>query len=154
MALVLLLAYAWLRWGEAVALRWSCVDLARRRVRVEALGHRGIRSSCVRDTEDPRGPHRDRPPIRRRDLGRRPATVSCRPPPAAGPLRHSNFAKGRLGTGVSRRGGCPMGCSSTTSRDTVASLAISVGASIKAVQRMLGHASAAMTLDTYGSPVR
>lgn len=36
-------------------------------------------------------------------------------------------------------------------RDTAASLAISGGASIKAVQRMLGHASAAMTLDTYGS---
>lgn len=36
-------------------------------------------------------------------------------------------------------------------RDTAASLAISTGASIKAVQRMLGHASAAMTLDTYGS---
>ena len=36
-------------------------------------------------------------------------------------------------------------------RDTAASLAISVGASIKAVQRMLGHASAKMTLDTYGS---
>jgi integrase len=36
-------------------------------------------------------------------------------------------------------------------RDTAASLAISAGASIKAIQRMLGHASAAMTLDTYGS---
>jgi integrase len=36
-------------------------------------------------------------------------------------------------------------------RDTAASLAISTGASIKAVQRMLGHASAAMTLDVYGS---
>ena len=36
-------------------------------------------------------------------------------------------------------------------RDTAASLAISAGASIKAVQRMLGHASAKMTLDTYGS---
>lgn len=36
-------------------------------------------------------------------------------------------------------------------RDTAASLAISAGASIKAVQRMFGHASAAMTLDTYGS---
>lgn len=32
---------------------------------------------------------------------------------------------------------------------TAASLAVSVGASVKAVQRMLGHASAAMTLDVY-----
>jgi integrase len=36
-------------------------------------------------------------------------------------------------------------------RDTAASLAISAGASIKAVPRMLGHASAKTTLDTYGS---
>lgn len=34
-------------------------------------------------------------------------------------------------------------------RHTTASLAISAGANVKAVQRMLGHASAAMTLDIY-----
>lgn len=34
-------------------------------------------------------------------------------------------------------------------RHTAASLAISAGANVKAVQRMLGHASAAMTLDVY-----
>jgi len=34
-------------------------------------------------------------------------------------------------------------------RHTAASLAVSVGANVKAVQRMLGHASAAMTLDVY-----
>ena len=34
-------------------------------------------------------------------------------------------------------------------RHTAASLAISAGANVKAVQKMLGHASAAMTLDTY-----
>ena len=34
-------------------------------------------------------------------------------------------------------------------RHTAASLAISAGANVKVVQRMLGHASAAMTLDTY-----
>jgi integrase len=34
-------------------------------------------------------------------------------------------------------------------RHTTVSLAISSGANVKAVQRMLGHASAAMTLDTY-----
>jgi integrase len=32
-------------------------------------------------------------------------------------------------------------------RHTAASLAIAAGAKVKAVQRMLGHASAAMTLD-------
>jgi integrase len=34
-------------------------------------------------------------------------------------------------------------------RQTAASLAISAGANPKVVQRMLGHASAAMTLDVY-----
>lgn len=34
-------------------------------------------------------------------------------------------------------------------RHTAASLAVSAGANVKAIQRMLGHASAAMTLDTY-----
>ena len=34
-------------------------------------------------------------------------------------------------------------------RHTAASLAVSAGANVKAVQRMLGHASVAMTLDVY-----
>jgi integrase len=34
-------------------------------------------------------------------------------------------------------------------RHTAASIAVSSGANVKAVQRMLGHASAAMTLDVY-----
>ena len=34
-------------------------------------------------------------------------------------------------------------------RHTAASLAVSAGANVKSVQRMLGHASAAMTLDVY-----
>ncbi len=34
-------------------------------------------------------------------------------------------------------------------RHTAASLAVSAGANVKAVQRMLGHASAATTLDVY-----
>jgi len=34
-------------------------------------------------------------------------------------------------------------------RHTATSLAVSAGANVKAVQKMLGHASAVMTLDTY-----
>jgi integrase len=34
-------------------------------------------------------------------------------------------------------------------RHTAVSLAVSVGANVKAVQRMVGHAKASMTLDTY-----
>ncbi len=35
-------------------------------------------------------------------------------------------------------------------RHTAASLAIAAGADVKVVQQMLGHATATMTLDTYG----
>jgi site-specific recombinase XerD len=34
-------------------------------------------------------------------------------------------------------------------RHTAASLAVSAGANVKAVQRMLGHASVSITLDVY-----
>ncbi|WP_425302631.1 tyrosine-type recombinase/integrase [Nocardia wallacei] len=34
-------------------------------------------------------------------------------------------------------------------RHTAASLAVSAGANVKAIQRMMGHQSAAMTLDVY-----
>jgi len=74
--------------------------------------------------------------------------VEANDAPKGGPLRGANFRKKvwlpavaevRLGDLVVH-----------DLRDTAASLAISSGASIKAVQRMLGHASAAMTLDVYG----
>lgn len=48
-----------------------------------------------------------------------------------------------------KEAGCPEGFHPHELRYTAASLAISAGANVKAVQRMLGHASAAMTLDTY-----
>jgi integrase len=41
------------------------------------------------------------------------------------------------------------GLTSHELRHTAASLAVSAGANVKAVQRMLGHASAAMTVDRY-----
>jgi integrase len=39
-------------------------------------------------------------------------------------------------------------------RHTAASLAISAGANVKVVQRMLGHKSAKVTLDTYAALFR
>ena len=39
-------------------------------------------------------------------------------------------------------------------RHTAASLAIQAGANIKALQNMLGHESAGLTLDRYGQPIR
>lgn len=61
--------------------------------------------------------------------------------------RSRTTERGRFAASV-RRAGVPH----VTPHDlqhTAASLAVSAGANVKAVQRMLGHASAAMTLDIY-----
>jgi integrase len=63
------------------------------------------------------------------------------------PLRNLNFRRD-----VFDRAAGDAGLSGLTPhelRHTAASLAVSAGANVKAVQRMLGHASAAMTLDVY-----
>ena len=46
--------------------------------------------------------------------------------------------------------GAPAGLCPHELRQSAASMAISAGASIKAVQKMLGHKSATLTLDRYG----
>lgn len=50
--------------------------------------------------------------------------------------------------GAVGRAGCPR-ITPHDLRHTAASFAVSAGANVKAVQRMLGHSSAAMTLDVY-----
>ncbi|WP_229072224.1 tyrosine-type recombinase/integrase [Actinoplanes sp. DH11] len=67
------------------------------------------------------------------------------PSPEGGVLRNNNFrrrALDRAATAVGLAGLTPHEL-----RHTAASLAVAEGANVKAVQRMLGHASAAMTLD-------
>ena len=63
-----------------------------------------------------------------------------------GPLRNTNFRQrlARCGEGCG-----PAGLRVHDLRHTAASLAVGSGANSKAVQQMLGHASAAMTLDVY-----
>jgi integrase len=68
--------------------------------------------------------------------------------PRGGPLRANNFRR-RVFHPAAEQIGIP-DLVPHDLRDTAASLAISAGASIKAVQRMLGHASAKVTLDIYG----
>lgn len=66
---------------------------------------------------------------------------------AGGLLNNSNFRRHVFDPGVRALGLAPF--TPHNLRDTAASLAVSAGANVKAVQRMLGHASAAMTLDVY-----
>ena len=67
--------------------------------------------------------------------------------PGGGVLRNNNFRRrvfDRAAEAVGLAGLTPHEL-----RHTAASLAVAEGANVKAVQRMLGHASAAMTLDVY-----
>jgi integrase len=63
-------------------------------------------------------------------------------------LRSNNFKTREYDTAV-EAAGLPEGLWVHDLRHTAASLAVHSGASVKSVQRMLGHASAALTLDIY-----
>jgi integrase len=63
------------------------------------------------------------------------------------PLRNLNFRRDVFDKAAEDAG--LTGLTPKGLRDAAASLAVSAGANVKAVQRMLGHASAAMTLDVY-----
>jgi len=62
-------------------------------------------------------------------------------------MRNHNF-RSRVFVPAAKKIGMP-GLTPHDLRHTAASLAVQAGANVKAVQRMLGHASAAMTLDVY-----
>jgi integrase len=63
-------------------------------------------------------------------------------------LRSNNFKTREYDVAV-EAAGLPEGLWVHDLRHTAASLAVHSGASVKSVQRMLGHASAALTLDIY-----
>jgi integrase len=69
--------------------------------------------------------------------------------PLAGPLRERKFLHGQLKP-AAQRAGLPVTLRAHDLRHTAASLLIREGASVKAVQRSLGHKSAVMTLGRYG----
>jgi integrase len=150
--LVWFLGWSGLRWGEAVALRAGRVEGRRVRVEESATEVGGKLEWGRPKTHETRTviipklvAVRLEPILDEKDDDELVFTA-----PKGGPLRHSNFTK-RYWIPAVKGSEVPEGLVIHDLRDTAASLAISAGASIKAVQRMLGHASAAMTLDTYGS---
>jgi integrase len=146
--LVKLLSYAGLRWGEAVALRPENVDALRRRVHVRESATL-VNGELVWGT--PKS-HRARTIVIPRFLvdelaplldGDGPIFTS----PTGAALRSPNFLRRVWQPSVAE---CGLGeMVPHDLRHTAASLAISAGASVKAVQRMLGHVSAQITLDRY-----
>lgn len=151
-ALVLVLAYTGLRWGEVTALRVRDVDLKRRRIVVSENAVE-VGSETIVGTPKTH---------KRRSVAFPSFLVEALATSIDGKQPNELLFAGRFGEHLKRatRGERtwfkaalvraeiePMTIHDL--RHTAASLAVSAGANVKAVQRMLGHASAAMTLDVY-----
>lgn len=154
--LVLFLAYTGLRWGEATGLRVKHVDTARRRVSVEenaVMVGTAIEVGTPKTHELRSVPY----PAFLSDAIERATSGKRRDDLLWGDgrlhMRLPNSRDGWFAAAVKRVIAADDEFPRVTPhalRDTAASLAISSGANVKAIQRMLGHASAAMTLDVYG----
>jgi integrase len=152
----LFLAYTGLRWGEMAALRVGRLDRTRRRISVdEAVSE--PRGTLVWGTPKTH----ERRPVPFPALLDEPLAARCAGKGRedlvftggdGGVLRGGNFRSRFFAPAVERLREGDAEFPKITPHDlrhTAASLAVSAGANVKAVQRMLGHASAAMTLDVY-----
>jgi integrase len=153
--LVYFLAYTGLRFGEAVALKTKRLDLLRGRCEVvESATEVGSRLEWGTTKTDERRTVR-LPRFLAELLGEHLAGRPHGPDdlvftaPMGGPLRERKFLHGQLKP-AARQAGLPGTLRAHDLRHTAASLLIRQGASVKAVQRTLGHKSAVMTLDRYG----
>lgn len=164
-SLVLLLGTAGLRWGEAAGLRVEDVDFLRRKVVV----HRNATGGTVETLKG--GEHRTLVLAQfvvdelAQTVRGRPRDALIWPSQAGGylkpPATHDSWLSGAVARcqAAAARARAAEGEEPTTPafpritahdlRHTAASLAIASGANVKVVQRMLGHKSAAMTLDVY-----
>ena len=176
-ALVLVAAFGGLRAGELLALRWERVQLLERKLQVveqtdpsgrvgdvkapkSAAGRRSISlPKFVADALAAHGASMIAVEAAAESGLSLVGTPGHRPPgahltglvfraPDGGPIDLNNFRR-RVWAPAVKRAGLD-GLRIHDLRHTCASLAISTGASVKVIQRMLGHASAAMTLDRYG----
>lgn len=149
------LSYTGLRWGEMAALRVQDFDMLRRRVNVS----RSVTESGGLVWSTPKTWERRSVPF---------PTALCDELAAlmigkgrddlvftdqrGGVLRNSNWRARVFRPAVAKCQAADETFPTITPHDlrhTAASLAVSVHANVKAVQRMLGHAKAAMTLDIY-----
>jgi integrase len=149
------LAYTGLRWGEMAALRVQDFDMLRRRVNVS----RSVTESGGLVWSTPKTHERRSVPFPAVLADELAALMVGKGRDAlvfsdlrGGVLRNSNWRARVFAPAVTE---CQEADESFPTisphdlRHTAASLAISAGANVKAVQRMLGHAKASMTLDVY-----
>jgi integrase len=151
--LVLTLGFCGPRWGEAAALRVKDVDFKRRRILVRLSYVRSGRKHYegapkTWETRDIPMPDIVADALRRQCRGKGPEDLVFTN--AKGEhIREQAQGGGGWYASALRRSKVPA-LTVHDLRHTAASIAISSGANVKAVQRMLGHKSAAMTLDIYG----
>ncbi len=148
---VWLLALTGMRWGEMAGLQVRDLDEARGRLRIERNRAEAGGRQYLLTTKT--GRHRDVPVSGRlldalvaNSAGRAPDDPLLPGPKFTGwtySLWRCRWGKACRAAGLGDVGAHIL-------RHTAASLAIEAGADVKVVQRMLGHSSAAMTLDLYG----
>ena len=153
--LVLFLAFSGLRWGEAAALRRGRCDLLRSQVHVREAMSEVKGQMYFGETKTGKNRTIVVPGFLRDRLAAHLAAQETDEPEAfvfadskGGPLRSSNWRR-RVWKPACEASGMPDGLRIHDLRHTAASLAVSAGANVKAVQRMLGHSSASLTLDRY-----
>lgn len=171
--IVLVLAYCGLRWGELAGLHVADVDTLRRRLHIR---RNAVNVGGVVEVGTPKTHERRTVPLPRFLVG--PLASACQGkgrdgivfPAASGDYAKPPGMKTWFDGAVTR---CATSADKARAaehevqpdrepdtaifpritphdlRHTAASLAVSAGANVKAVQKMLGHKSAAMTLDTY-----
>ncbi|MGI5188432.1 tyrosine-type recombinase/integrase [Promicromonospora sp. CA-289599] len=152
--LVYVLAYCGLRRGEATGLRVRNLDMLRRL----AVEENAVQVGSVVKVGSPKTHKRRSVPfpgfvtlqLAKRCQGKGRDDIVFQSPTEPGQhLKRSSSATAKSWFALSvKRAGIPR-VTPHDLRHTAASLAVSAGANVKAVQRMLGHASAAMTLDVY-----
>lgn len=151
--LVLTMAYSGLRWGEVTGLRVRHLDIEKRRVTVEENAV-AVGSKIVTGTT--KSHERRIVPIPRFLVPLLSEAIDGKADDALVFSRDDGTHIRRPKTGRSwfwaaiRESGVQEELTPHSLRHTAASMAISAGANVKVVQRMLGHSSAAMTLDRYG----
>lgn len=152
--LVLVLGYCGIRWGEAIAIKAGRLTLDTRRIRIVQaysdvkgrLELGPVKNHEKRSVPLPRSFAEELRPL----LDGRGRDDLLFTAPEGGPLRYRNFRSRAFDKAVKVAGLDELGVTPHKLRHTAASLAIRAGADVKVVQTMLGHKSAAMTLDVYG----
>lgn len=149
--LILVMGYCGLRWGEAIALTTDDIDLLRRRITVNKNAvwlDKKVHLGTPKSNEEHSVPlialvaeKLDK------HMRSHPTGGLVWATPKGGYVPRPNAREGYWRRAI-RESGIPR-ITPHDLRHTAASLAVQSGANVKAVQRMLGHSSAAMTLDVY-----